>query len=164
MWVTGKETWFSHFVTSGVVVAGPSLVMRSEGTLVKWNAQRGFGFIASKSGGEDLFVHISAFSAGEAEPVEGEVLTFEIVVDSDARKRKRAFRVQRAGYVVPQTAPAPLHDHAHASRRRRAGHGRSRWLLSVVAALLIAGMVWFAIDRGARQPTAEQPAPPGAAY
>ena len=135
--------------------------MRSEGTLVKWNAQRGFGFIASKSGGEDLFVHISAFSAGEAEPVEGEVLTFEIVNDSDARKRKRAFRVQHPGQVAPQTASAPLHNHANASRRRGARHGRSRLLLTVVAALLIAGVAWFAIDRSARLPTTAQTVPAG---
>lgn len=166
MRVTWREACFSHFAISGVGVAGPSLAMRSEGTLVKWDAQRGFGFIAPKPGGEDLFVHISAFSAGEAEPVEGEVLTFEIVVDSDARKRKRAFRVQRPGQVAPQTASAPLHDHAHASRRRRAGHGTSKLVQIIVVIALIAAVGWFAMDRGLHQrfiggavPTARQPEP-----
>ncbi len=35
--------------------------MRIEGTLKKWNDERGFGFIQPTHGGQEVFVHISSF-------------------------------------------------------------------------------------------------------
>jgi len=51
---------------------------------VKWfNATKGFGFIAPDSGGDDVFVHITAVkSAGMHELQEGQKLEFELITDS----------------------------------------------------------------------------------
>jgi CspA family cold shock protein len=51
--------------------------------IVKWfNAQKGFGFIQPESGGQDVFVHISAVErAGMSSLNEGQKLTYEIVTD-----------------------------------------------------------------------------------
>ena len=48
---------------------------------VKWfNAEKGFGFIAPASGGEDLFVHQSAIHApGFRSLMEGEEIEFKVV-------------------------------------------------------------------------------------
>jgi cold shock CspA family protein len=35
--------------------------MRIHGTIIKWNDDRGFGFVALPQSHEDVFVHISAF-------------------------------------------------------------------------------------------------------
>jgi CspA family cold shock protein len=50
---------------------------------VKWfNAQKGFGFIQPASGGQDVFVHISAVErAGMSSLNEGQKLNYEIVTD-----------------------------------------------------------------------------------
>jgi cold shock protein len=55
---------------------------------VKWfNSQKGFGFIQPDSGGNDVFVHISAVErAGLPTLQEGEKISFELVVDKRSGK------------------------------------------------------------------------------
>jgi cold shock CspA family protein len=63
--------------------------MRIEGTLAKWNDDRGFGFIAPTQGGPEVFVHVSAFPRDGQRPKLGERLTFEIEIDRDGKKRAK---------------------------------------------------------------------------
>jgi cold shock CspA family protein len=72
-----------------------TLLMRVHGTLVKWNDERGFGFIQPGTGVEELFVHISAFPRDGVRPCVGELISFE--VDLHEPGEKRAVRVMRAG-------------------------------------------------------------------
>lgn len=37
--------------------------MRFEGTIKSWNDERGFGFIAPALGGDEVFIHIKAFTS-----------------------------------------------------------------------------------------------------
>lgn len=78
--------------------------MQFNGTLKKWNAERGFGFIAATQGGPDIFVHISAFPRDGRLPAAGDELSFEIEPDRDGRKR--AVRVQSQGVAAPLRANA----------------------------------------------------------
>jgi len=59
---------------------------------VKWfNSEKGFGFIAPASGGDDLFVHQSAISApGFRSLMEGEEVEFKVV---DERGKMKAIEV-----------------------------------------------------------------------
>ena len=66
---------------------------RHEGTLKKWNAERGFGFILAHDDGHDIFVHATAFPDDGYLPTVGEVLTFEI--EPDRSGKRSAVRVQR---------------------------------------------------------------------
>ncbi len=68
--------------------------MRIHGTLIRWNDDRGFGFIEAAAGSEELFVHISAFPRG-ARPQVGELVSSEIELRGDGKKR--AIRVMRPG-------------------------------------------------------------------
>jgi cold shock CspA family protein len=63
--------------------------MRTEGTLTKWNDDRGFGFITPTQGGPEVFVHVSAFPKDGRRPTIGERLTFEIETDSAGKKRAK---------------------------------------------------------------------------
>jgi cold shock protein len=56
--------------------------------IVKWfNAQKGFGFIQPDSGGNDVFVHVSAVErAGLRGLAEGQKVSYEIVADSRSGK------------------------------------------------------------------------------
>lgn len=64
--------------------------MRIDGTLAKWNDDRGFGFIAPTQGGQEIFVHISAFPKDGQRPRLGELLSFEIETANDGKKRGKA--------------------------------------------------------------------------
>ena len=56
--------------------------------IVKWfNNQKGFGFIQPESGGNDVFVHISAVErAGMSTLNEGQKVSFDVVVDRRSGK------------------------------------------------------------------------------
>lgn len=69
--------------------------MRTHGTLTKWNDDRDFGFITLAQGGEDVFVHISAFPRDGQRPRLNELISFE--VEKDAQGKSRALRVMRPG-------------------------------------------------------------------
>lgn len=65
--------------------------MTSTGKIEKWNDDRGFGFIAPTGGGDDVFVHVSAFDTGGRRPVVGDVVRY--AVGRDGRGRMQARKV-----------------------------------------------------------------------
>lgn len=67
--------------------------MRFEGTLAKWNDDRGFGFIQPTQGGQELFAHISAFPRDGQRPQLHEKLSFEVSLGQDGKKK--AVAIQR---------------------------------------------------------------------
>lgn len=69
--------------------------MRLRGKITKWKDQRGFGFIRPLRGGEEVFVHIRAFSNRSRRPIGNEFVTYEI--GSDAQGRIRAEHVEFFG-------------------------------------------------------------------
>lgn len=77
--------------------------MRIHGTLVKWNDERGFGFIAPASGNDEIFVHVSAFPRDGVRPHIGELISFETENRTDGRKR--AIRIMRPAVRSRQPLP-----------------------------------------------------------
>jgi len=110
--------------------------MRYDGSLKKWNAERGFGFIVADDGGQELFAHISAFPRDGQLPTLGERLSFEVEPDRDGRKR--AVRVQRAGAVPAaraHTANRSLRLSRSGHDQRKTGFGSKLVVLAILAAL-----------------------------
>lgn len=65
------------------------------GQITSWKDGRGFGFITPNSGGDEVFVHISAFENRSRRPVEGEAVIYQ--VKTDDKGRAQAHRVNFVG-------------------------------------------------------------------
>jgi cold shock CspA family protein len=63
--------------------------MRIDGTLTKWNDDRGFGFITPTQSGSEVFAHISAFPRDGQRPRLGERLSFEIGIGKDGKQQAK---------------------------------------------------------------------------
>jgi uncharacterized membrane protein YsdA (DUF1294 family)/cold shock CspA family protein len=63
--------------------------MRFEGTLKTWNHDRGFGFIEPAQGGQEVFVHITAFRERRGRPQVAQHLSFELELAPNGKKRAK---------------------------------------------------------------------------
>lgn len=59
--------------------------MRYKGKLIKWNADKAFGFIQPNAGGADVFIHKTALSNRKRTPQIHDTITFSIIKDKDGR-------------------------------------------------------------------------------
>ena len=59
--------------------------MRFKGKLISWHADKAFGFILQNSGGNQVFIHKSAFVNRNREPQVQDVITFSISKDKQGR-------------------------------------------------------------------------------
>lgn len=125
--------------------------MRIDGSLAKWNDDRGFGFIAPAQGGFEIFVHVSTFPRDGQRPRIGERLSFEIETDKNGKKRAINLvcldrQVQRA-----------TRQHTPAYRReKRSVFGRFVQL-AVVVALIAYGFAEYSRRAAPRSAVAAQP-------
>ncbi len=132
--------------------------MRHEGTIARWNRERGFGFIAPMTGGADLFVHISAFAKGEREPDIGELVSYELTTAADGRQRaEHLFFPDRPVTLAPITA-----KHADVSRgQRRPAQARPACSNSIfgliVSAVLLLLVAFTALEQSRTQWFALEP-------
>jgi len=65
------------------------------GVLIKWVAEKGFGFIKSNEGGEDVFVHVADLLGGEGSVQEGDEVRFDSAMD-ERKGKPRAAQVELA--------------------------------------------------------------------
>jgi uncharacterized membrane protein YsdA (DUF1294 family)/cold shock CspA family protein len=115
--------------------------MRFEGKLKSWNDERGFGFIESMDGGQEIFVHIKAFTHRPGRPQAGQLLSFE--VELGPQGKKRAHRVEPARVA----ARAPVNTRS-GGRVRRQFEGPAPWGIAARSAIpafaLLCAVVGFA--------------------
>ncbi|MCR9294176.1 MAG: DUF1294 domain-containing protein [bacterium] len=77
--------------------------MRQKGRIATWKDDRGFGFVSPDAGGDQVFLHITAFSKRGRRPDVDDVVTFE--VGTDAEGRPQAKNVAFVGGSLRLSAP-----------------------------------------------------------
>lgn len=141
--------------------------LRYEGKLKRWNAERGFGFITAADGGQDIFVHVSAFARNGRLPTEGEALTFE--VEPDRNGKRSAVGVRRPG--DPAREAGPRHPEPHRLRNHlpnHVKHSSSRdtspgFFGKLLGGLLVCALAWYGYSHYTARAAkfgSELPAPP----
>jgi uncharacterized membrane protein YsdA (DUF1294 family)/cold shock CspA family protein len=83
--------------------------MRLEGKLKSWNDERGFGFIESTQGGQEIFVHIKAFKIRIGRPQIDQFFSFEVELGPQGKKRAKNVEVVRAApsrHIPRRESPA----------------------------------------------------------
>jgi cold shock CspA family protein len=64
------------------------------GKLVRWIDDKGFGFIKPNTGGNDIFIHISALRGVSRPPVVGDTLHYQTEVDASGKPRAIQARIE----------------------------------------------------------------------
>lgn len=77
--------------------------MRFQGKITNWKDDKGFGFVIPYDGGEKAFVHIKAFSGRSRRPIEGDLITYELVTNE--KRRFQAENIRFVGERATSTAP-----------------------------------------------------------
>lgn len=121
--------------------------MRVEGTLSKWNDDRGFGFITPSQGGQEVFVHISTFPKDGVSPTLGEKLTFEIETDNNGKKRATNLLCPER-LTAKRPLPAPSRRPASYHRKERPG-----FFVRVIPLLVVVGLVVYGYGEYSRRAT-----------
>ena len=85
--------------------------MRTHGKVIKWNDERGFGFVCD--GPREIFVHISAFPRDGKRPELGELVSYEAEVGPNGKLR--ALRVMRPGRALGPSPSLNKRSHARAA-------------------------------------------------
>lgn len=76
--------------------------MPFHGHIKSWNDERGFGFIESSQGGQDIFVHVKALRPGFARPRINDIVTFDVELNAEGKKRAKNVEKYRAARIARQ--------------------------------------------------------------
>ncbi|CAE8695009.1 unnamed protein product [Polarella glacialis] len=110
------------------------------GRVIRWNSDKGFGFIKPDEDGDDLFAHVSQLLDGEGSVRDGDEVRFKIEYD-DRKGKDRATNVELVG------GGGGGGGGRSRSPPRRGGGGRDR-TAAMIAAEIGAVIAATAADRG----------------
>jgi uncharacterized membrane protein YsdA (DUF1294 family)/cold shock CspA family protein len=76
------------------------MTKRYRGRITSWKDDRGFGFITPSSSGDQIFVHISSIVNVGRRPLENEIVTYSVNVDSSGRLQAERVSLRSNWYLV----------------------------------------------------------------
>jgi uncharacterized membrane protein YsdA (DUF1294 family)/cold shock CspA family protein len=118
-------------------------MFRHKGTIVEWNDDRGFGFIAPEKGGERVFCHIKSFRDLAQRPARGQVFTYQLAKDMGGRSRAREIRSADALATSMRTSAAPQAEWPGSTGAAAPYVGGLVFLAALTALVFFARLPWL---------------------
>ncbi|MGL5508821.1 MAG: cold shock domain-containing protein, partial [Microcoleaceae cyanobacterium] len=66
----------------------------NKGTLVKWQDDKGFGFIKSTTNGKEVFLHISAIPKASRRPQVGDTIIYQLITQDNGKLKADSARIE----------------------------------------------------------------------
>ncbi|NOR56271.1 MAG: DUF1294 domain-containing protein [Sulfurovum sp.] len=84
-------------------------MIRNKGKIIKWNDDKGFGFIlpSHSNGKKNIFVHIKSFSDKKLRPAEGQQVTYTIEKNNEGKES--AIKVSRSTDHIVRNRNSSMH-------------------------------------------------------
>jgi uncharacterized membrane protein YsdA (DUF1294 family)/cold shock CspA family protein len=123
-------------------------VAKRTGTIIKFDADRGFGFISPASGTGDLFFHVRAVSGSRDGITVGEAVSFSIGLDKNGRfEAKRVWRSSSGNLGVSEFAALAFAGIFLMALSVAAAHWRVLWIPAIYAVLSALSFAAYAADK-----------------
>lgn len=119
------------------------------GVIVKWDDEKGYGFIRIDGGNKEIFCHVSDFSPRNPRPEINEAVGFEVVSDGKGR-----FSAKQIRYLNRERAVSPVYRKKH-----RKDEESPTSIVRVVLSLLVGLLLVSAIGYKAYQYVSEKLTP-----
>ena len=91
----------------------------NKGQLIKWNDDRGFGFIKPSEGSKEVFLHISAVKTTRRRPKVGDTIFYELTTGTDGRISASGVSIQ--GVVSHPSTPQKIKTVTSKQKIRKRG-------------------------------------------
>lgn len=98
----GKEVDFNKLTDR---VGNCMAKTENKGYLKTWKDDRGFGFIKPESGGQDIFIHISALKGTARRPVKGDTIFYRMMQDANGKYRAGNARIEGVEIIPDKKQP-----------------------------------------------------------
>lgn len=94
------------------------------GVLVRWNDEKGFGFIQpEKNAAQDVFIHISVLKKMARKPIVGDSILFQTEVQNDGKKKAVIASIEGVAVVA---ASATTRSHSHIQSRNENSNNKNK--------------------------------------
>ncbi|MBW3530450.1 excalibur calcium-binding domain-containing protein [Shewanella sp. NKUCC06_TVS] len=90
-------------------------MLMDRGVLVRWNDEKGFGFIhPEKNAAQDVFIHISVLKKMARKPIVGDSILYQTEVQNDGKRKAVIASIEGVAVVA---ASATTRSHSHIQSR-----------------------------------------------
>lgn len=90
-------------------------MLMDRGVLVRWNDEKGFGFIQpEKNAAQDVFIHISVLKKMARKPIVGDSILYQTEVQNDGKRKAVIASIEGVAVVA---ASATTRSHSHIQSR-----------------------------------------------
>ena len=81
-------------------------MLMDRGVLVRWNDEKGFGFIQpEKNAAQDVFIHISVLKKMARKPIVGDSILYQTEVQNDGKRKAVIASIEGVAVVAASSAP-----------------------------------------------------------